>query len=307
MKKILITEFMDGGAVKLLSQSFNVVYAPDMGLSRSDLIYELGNTDALIVRNQTQVDSALLANAHHVVAVGRLGVGLDNIDVNYCKGRGIKVVPAVGANAAAVAEYVVSMSMILMRGFLFSSQSVIDGLWPRANLVSGSEAAGKTLAIVGLGSVGQSVSNLAKAMNMNVIALDPSKKSDHPAWRNVGRCVDLDELLSQADVLTLHIPLTQKNINFIDERELSIMKKTAILINTARGGLVNDLAMINALQLGHLAAAAVDVFTQEPLPSKSVFANCPNLFLTPHISSVTQQSNVRVSALIADRITQYLL
>jgi (S)-sulfolactate dehydrogenase len=305
-KKIVICEFMDEAAVDGLRASFDVVYDPDLGVRRPTLAKELLDADALIVRNRTQVDSDLLANAGKIVAVGRLGVGLENIDQDYCAGRGIAVIPAVGANAAAVAEYVVSMAMLLMRGFLFSSKAVADGLWPRGSLSSGREAAGKTIGIVGFGSVGQTVGKVAQAMNMRVIAYDPVLSPTHPAWGEAVRCPHLDTLLRDADIVSLHVPLTPENINLVDERRLALMKKSAVLINTARGGVVNELALANALKAGTLAAAAVDVFEQEPLPSDSALAACPNLFLTPHIAGVTQESNVRVSSLIAQRITEVL-
>jgi (S)-sulfolactate dehydrogenase len=305
-KKIVICEFMDEAAVDGLRASFDVVYDPDLGVRRPALAKELLDADALIVRNRTQVDSDLLANAGKIVAVGRLGVGLENIDQDYCAGRGIAVIPAVGANAAAVAEYVVSMAMLLMRGFLFSSKAVADGLWPRGSLSSGREAAGKTIGIVGFGSVGQTVGKVAQAMNMRVIAYDPVLSPTHPAWGEAVRCPHLDTLLRDADIVSLHVPLTPENINLVDERRLALMKKSAVLINTARGGVVNELALANALKAGTLAAAAVDVFEQEPLPADSALAACPNLFLTPHIAGVTQESNVRVSSLIAQRITEVL-
>lgn len=305
-KKIVICEFMDEAAVDVLRSSFDVTYDPDLGLRRAALADALGDADALIVRNRTQVDAELLAHAGKIVAVGRLGVGLDNIDQDYCASRGIAVLPAVGANAAAVAEYVVSTAMLLLRGFLFSSQAVADGLWPRGPLTSGREAAGKTIGIVGFGSIGQAVGKLAQAMHMRVIAYDPVLPATHPAWNDASRCPHLDTLLRDADIVSLHVPLTPDNVNLLDERRLALMKKSAVLINTARGGIVNEPALANALKAGTLAAAAVDVFEQEPLQAGSALAGCPNLLLTPHIAGVTQESNVRVSSLIAQRITEVL-
>lgn len=305
-KKIVISEFMDEAAVAALRTSFDVVYEPELGMQRSALGKALQDADALIVRNRTRVDSELLADAGKLVAVGRLGVGLDNIDVNYCVSRGIAVIPAVGANAAAVAEYVISMTILLMRGFLFSSSRVSDGLWPRAQLTSGLEAAGKTLGIVGFGSVGQTVARLAQAIQLRVIAYDPVLDPAHSAWRDVVRCPDLDALFRQSDVVSLHVSLTPETTDLVDARRLTLMKKRGVLINTARGSVVNEQALVSALKSGTLAAAAVDVFEHEPLPADSLLANCPNLFLTPHIAGVTQESNLRVSSLIAQRITQLL-
>jgi (S)-sulfolactate dehydrogenase len=305
-KKIVISEFMDTASVSALQASFNVVYEPDLVHRPAMLAAALADADAFIVRNRTQVNADLLVHAPLLVAVGRLGVGLDNIDVDLCRHKGIAVIPATGANAMAVAEYVVSLAMVLLRGFLFSSGAVAAGDWPRAQLSSGRESAGKVLGIVGYGSVGQTVGGLARAVGMGVIAYDPMLDASHPAWQAARRYADLDALFRDADAVTLHVPLTQGNSNLVDQRRLALMKKTAVLINTARGGVVDEPALALALKAGTLAAAAVDVFANEPLQADSPFAQCPNLVLTPHIAGVTQESNVRVSSLIAKRIAEIL-
>jgi (S)-sulfolactate dehydrogenase len=305
-KKIVISEFMDTASVLSLQASFDVVYEPDLVERPAALAAALADAGALIVRNRTQVNAELLARAPALVAVGRLGVGLDNIDVELCRRKGVAVIPATGANAIAVAEYVVSLAMVLLRGFLFSSGSVAAGEWPRARLSSGRESGGKVLGIVGYGSVGQTVGDLARAVGMNVIAYDPMLNASHPAWQAARRYVDLDDLFRDADVVTLHVPLTEVNSNLVDVRRLALMKKTAVLINTARGGVVDEPALAAALKAGTLAAAAVDVFADEPLQRDSPFAQCPNLVLSPHIAGVTQESNVRVSSLIAKRIAEVL-
>lgn len=141
---------------------------------------------------------------------------------------------------------------------------------------------------------------------MRTIAYDPVLDPAHPAWVKALRCPDLDALFRDADIVTLHVPLTQEKTNLVNDHQLALMKKGAVLINTARGGLVNEQALAKALRSGMLAAAAVDVFDEEPLPADSVLANCPNLFLTPHIAGVTQDSNVRLSSLIAQRVREIL-
>ena len=305
-KRIVISEFMDEAAVQTLRADFDVLYDPALGLQRAALAQALQGADTLIVRNRTQVDAQLLQSAERLVAVGRLGVGLDNIDQAYCSGRGIAVIPAVGANAAAVAEYVVALAMVLLRGFMFSSSEVAEGRWPRDKLASGREAAGKLLGLVGYGSIGQPVGQLARALGMRVIAYDPMLDAAHPAWSDALRCEDLDRVLREADVVSLHLPFTPGNAQLIGGRRLASMKPGAVLVNTARGGIVDEAALAQALRSGALAGAAVDVFAQEPLPGGSVLAGCPNLILTPHIAGVTQESNERVSALIAQRIAQVL-
>lgn len=306
MKKILISEFMDEAAVDSLRAVFDVRYLPDLGVRRTALFDALAAADALIVRNRTQVDGELLARAPRLAAVGRLGVGLDNIDQAACGERGIAVLPAVGANAVAVAEYVVSLAMVLLRGFLFSSPQVAAGEWPRDSLASGREAGGKTIGLVGFGSVGQEVGRMARAVGMHVIAHDPALDADHPAWRQAARYPDLDALFAAADVVSLHMPLAKNTAGLVDARRLALMKKGAVLVNTARGGIVDEHALARALRSGALAGAAVDVFAQEPLPAGSALAACPNLFLSPHVAGVTQESNVRVSALVAQRVAAAL-
>lgn len=303
---IVISEFMDDAAVQELRETFEVLYAPDLVDRQRDLAEAVREADALIVRNRTQVNEKLLVGASRIVAVGRLGVGLDNIDQAYCASRGISVHPAVGANAGAVAEYVVSLAMVLLRGFLFSSSEVAAGEWPRAGLAFGREVAGKALGLVGYGSVGQRVGELARAVGMRVLAYDPMLPPAHPAWRDATRCEQLDDLFREADVVSLHVPYTRQNDSLVDERRLGLMKRGAVLVNTARGGIVDEPALARALRSGALAGAAVDVFAQEPLPARSALAGAPNLFLTPHIAGVTHESNERVSALIAQRIAESL-
>jgi len=305
-RRIVISEFMDDAAVQSLHADFSVLYAPDLVDRPADLAGALRDADALIVRNRTQVNGELLAGTRRLVAVGRLGVGLDNIDQAYCASRGIAVVPAIGANAAAVAEYVVGLAMGLLRGFLFSCGEVAAGEWPRARLASGCEVAGKVLGLVGYGSVGQRVGELARAVGMRVLAYDPMLPPGHPAWRDATRCEEVDDLFRQADVVSLHVPYSAQNAGLVDERRLGLMKAGAVLVNTARGGIVDEAALARALRSGALAGAAVDVFAHEPLPAGSALAGAPNLFLTPHIAGVTHESNERVSALIAQRIAEIL-
>ena len=182
MKKIVITEFMDESAVASLRASFNVVYDPKLVDDKSRLIAEVSNADGLIVRNRTQVKDELLAACAQVTVVGRLGVGLDNIDVAACDARGIKVIPATGANALAVAEYVIGTAMVLLRGVYLSSEQVASGLWPRASLSNGREISGTCLGLLGFGGIGLLTAKLAQGLGMRVMAHDPMLPMDHPVW-----------------------------------------------------------------------------------------------------------------------------
>ncbi|MGB3291331.1 MAG: hydroxyacid dehydrogenase [Burkholderiaceae bacterium] len=304
--KIVISEFMDQAAVQWLSQRFDVLYQPDLHERRAALIDLLADADALIVRNRTRVDADLLQRQTRLKAVGRLGVGLENIDLDVCSSLGIAVIPAIGANAAAVAEYVVCCAMQLLRPAYASSAEVAGGAWPRDRLAKGREIGGKVLGIVGLGSVGRITATLAQALGMSVIAYDPTLDPANPAWSTVRRLEELDDVFRVADVVSLHVPLTAATRNLVDARRLALMRPDGILINVARGGVVDESALAQALSGGRLAGAALDVYEQEPLPSASVLAGVPNLILTPHIAGVTAESNVRVSFFIAEHIADHI-
>lgn len=305
--RIVITEFMDDTAVALLASTFETIYKPTLVEDRPALLAMLGNVDALIVRNRTKVDIALLDAAPKLRVVGRLGVGLDNIDVDACKARGIEVFPATGANAGAVAEYVIGTAMALLREAYTRSAETAAGAWPRTALSNGREIAGKTLGLIGFGGIGQLTARLAQALGVNVIAHDPMLADDALIWQQSGvTCKRMHEVFEQADIVSLHIPLTDNTRNLIGPDALARMKQDAVLINTSRGEIVDEAALAKALDAGHLGGAAIDVFAQEPLPAVNALATAPRLILTPHIAGVTTESNTRVSALIAQRVAAFL-
>jgi (S)-sulfolactate dehydrogenase len=306
--KIVITEFMDEAAVESLRDRFTVIYDPALVDRRADMLELLADAPALIVRNRTRVDVDVLAAAKQMRIVGRLGVGLDNIDVPACQSRGIEVIPATGANALAVAEYVISAALVLLRGAYVSSAEVADGKWPRVRLSEGREASGQTLGLVGFGGIGQLTAKLAQGLGMHVLAYDPLVASDAQIWTqtNVERR-ELDDLLAQSDVISLHVPLTDQTKGLMNAERLARMKPDAILINTARGGIVDEAALASALCSGKLGGAALDVFDKEPLAAGSPLAGVQNLILTPHIAGVTKESNVRVSTMIAAKVASFLL
>jgi (S)-sulfolactate dehydrogenase len=307
MKRVVIAEFMDEAAVQSLRAAHDVLYDPGLVDAPARLHAEAGTADALIVRNRTQVRGELLAALARCKVVGRLGVGLDNIDVAACEARGIQVIPATGANALSVAEYVIAAAMLLLRGAYQSTGAMAAGRWPRGALSNGRELAGKTLGLVGFGSIGQLSARLARALSMQVVAHDPAMARDNPAFAQAGvECVSFDELLARADVVSLHVPLLDSTRRLFDERRIAAMKRGAVLVNTARGGVVDEQAVAAALRSGHLGGAALDVFEQEPLPASPAFADCPNLLLTPHIAGVTSESNERVSSLVAQRVAEAL-
>jgi len=304
---VVITEFMDESAVEALRAQYDVLYDATLVDRQADLLAALVGARALIVRNRTQVNTALLAAAPGLVVVGRLGVGLDNIDLPACRARHIEVIPATGANALAVAEYVIATAMVLLRGAYLSSAEVAAGNWPRPRLSGGREIGGKTLGLVGFGGIGRLTARLAQALGMHVLAHDPLVAPDDALWaRHDVAPRDIDALLAEADVVSLHVPLTDATRGLMDPARIARMKPGAVLINTARGGIVNEPALADALREGRLAGAALDVFDREPLPAGSPLAGTPNLILTPHIGGVTRESNIRVSTLIAQKVGAFL-
>jgi (S)-sulfolactate dehydrogenase len=293
--------------VASLAAQFDVTYEKDLVDRHDALKAALVDADALIVRNRTQVDAGLLAVAPKLRVVGRLGVGLDNIDTTACAARGIQVIPATGANAQAVAEYVIGTAMLLLRTAYQSTVAVGEGEWPRGPLSNGREIAGKTLGLIGFGGIGRLTARLGQALGMRVIAFDPQLQASSPLWGESGAlCVTRDAVIAEADVLSLHVPLTPETRGLMGATQLARMKPDAILINTARGGVVDEAAVAAALHAGKLGGAALDVFDAEPLPAGSPLAGCPNLVLTPHVAGVTRESNVRVSSLIADAVAAAL-
>ncbi len=306
-QRIVISEFIDDEATVLLNRTYAVTADPGLVDDRRKLFALLADADALIVRNRTRVDAALLAAAPRLRVVGRLGVGLDNIDLPACQARGIAVFPATGANAQAVAEYVITTSLMLLRGSYGATAAVLAGQWPRTALGNGREAAGKTLGIVGFGNIGQLTARLAQNLGLTVIAHDPLLSADAPAPQGpaVPR-VSLDELLAASDVISLHLPLTPDTRNLFDAARMKAIKPGDVLINTARGGIVDEAALAQLLREGHLAGAALDVFAGEPLAGGSVLTGAPNLLLTPHIAGLTVESNNRVSLMVARRVDEAL-
>lgn len=305
--KLVISEFMDESAVTMLSDEFDTRYDPSLVDDRTGLLASLADATAIIVRNRTRVDRQLLESAPRLGVVGRLGVGLDNIDTEACSARHITVIPATGANATAVAEYVIGTAMALTRKAYFHSTQTAAGEWPRASLSNGQEIAGKTLGLIGFGGIGRLTARLATALGMTVIAHDPAIPDTAPAWKESGVApTPLEGVLKAADIISLHVPLTDKTRNLIGPAALSKMKASAILINTSRGNIVDEPALGDALKRGRLAGAAMDVFAKEPLQAASPLSDAPNLILTPHIAGVTVESNARVSLMIAQRVAQWL-
>lgn len=307
MAKIVITEFMDQGSVNETSKKFEVLYDPELVDRPDDLKDHLNTAQALVVRNRTQVNQDLLDAAPNLKVVGRLGVGLDNIDLAACEKRQIAVCPATGANDAAVAEWVICSAMMLFRGAFLARSQMLAGKWPRQQLM-GNEIAGKTIGLIGFGGIARETAKRAHDLGMKVTAFDPYLTENDSIWEKVTRSSELKELLQQSDVISLHVPLTEATHHLIDADAIDQMRAGAIVINAARGGVVDEPALVNAIKSGKLSGAALDVFEVEPLvePAASLFADIPNLILTPHIAGVTVESNIRVSRVTMQNVCKVL-
>ncbi len=290
MADVVITEFMDEASVADLAGDFDVLHDTTLVDDRDRLLAAVGEARGLIVRNRTRVDAALLAAAPRLVAVGRLGVGLDNIDLEACAARSVTVHPATGANAAAVAEYVIGAVLALVRGVCRATERVAAGEWPRTELAGG-EIAGRRLGLVGFGGIARVVAEKAAALGMVVAAYDPFIPAGDPVWDTVVRHGSLDALLAEADAVSLHVPLVADTRNLIGGARLATMRRGAVLINTSRGGIVDEDAVVAALHGGRLGGAALDVFASEPVGAEAGarFVGVPNLILTPHIAGITEE------------------
>jgi len=308
MPSVLITEFMDQPAVDLLESQLDVQYDPDLFGHPDKLLNDVGSHDALIVRNRTQVTADLIARAPALKIVGRLGVGLDNIDLQACQDRGVQVAPATGANSVSVAEYVMGAIFSLHRPITAAFDAVAQGLWPRTQMI-GRELAGQTLGLVGMGEIATEVAKRANAFGMQIVYFDP-----YVSPASIARQVpcqpmaNLEAMLACADCVSLHVPLNDATRNLINADRLQTMKPGALLINTARGGVVDEPALVDALVSGHLGGAAMDVFVDEPMGQArgQLFAGVQRLILTPHIAGVTVESNARVSHVTAINVLRAL-
>ena len=303
---ILITEFMDEDAVNLLKKKYDVYYDISLAEDSNSLVKLINKMKALIVRNKTLVTRELIENAPNLTCVGRLGVGLDNIDLNACEEQNITVYPALGANSHSVAEYVICASMLLLRKAYFKKNEMIAGNWPRQES-SGSEVYGKTLGLIGFGDIAQKTRDLALGLGIKTVAYDPYLDKDSNLWKETKNLL-LDNLLSISDIISLHIPFSKETKNLIDEKKLRLIKNSSVIINTSRGGIIDENSLAKLLKENKIGGAALDVFNKEPINKVNAkkFEGLDNIILTPHIGGVTKESNERVSKMIAKKIDIHL-
>ncbi|MGE5653453.1 MAG: hydroxyacid dehydrogenase [Bacillota bacterium] len=295
---ILITEFMDTKAIAWLEERSDVVCDPDLYRQADRLAELMPLAKGLIVRNRTHVSENLISTAPHLQVVGRLGVGLDNLELDALAARGVAAVYAPGANANAVAEYTMAVMLAHTKRLLLADSSVRQGRWERERY-TGSEVRGKIVGIVGLGAVGKRLAELCLAMGCRVVVHTKPEQSGYEA-------VSLDQLLMQADFVSLNLPLTSATKGLIGERELNMMKPSAYLINTARGGIVDEAALYSALQAGKIAGATLDVRVHEPPLKDDPMARLENVILTPHLAGLTDEAQQAVCQMVAEDVWSVL-
>jgi D-3-phosphoglycerate dehydrogenase len=306
MKKVLITEFMEQDSVDKMSENFDVTYDTSLHENQAKLSSLIANTDAVIVRNKTQLTEDLLSKADQLTFVGRLGVGLDNIDTDYCSNNGIFVQPATGMNADSVAEYVITCSLSLLKNIPIAHHGTSSGQWPRTSIES-RELGGKTLGLLGFGVIGKKVSRLAQVFGAKVIAYDPFVKESEASKHNVS-LVKQEDLFDLSDVISIHLPLTDQTRDLINARSFNLMKQNPIIINSSRGSIVNEKDLLQAYSEKIISGFALDVYSSEPVEEDFYkhISNSMNCILTPHNSGVTTESNVRVSQFIAEKTINFL-
>jgi len=296
--KILISDPIAPEGVEVLKAAgFDVVEKPDIG--HEDLVKEIGEYDAIIVRSRTKVRSDVLANAQKLKVIGRAGIGLDNIDLDVAREKGIKVLNTPGATSVSVAELALGLMFALARHIPQASASTTSGRWEKKKF-KGNELFGKTLGIIGVGRIGTEVAKRAKALGMKVLGYDPYVQSSEYA-----EMVDLDRLLSEADIITLHLPKTDETAHMIGKAEFEKMKDGVWLVNCARGGIVDEDALYEALKSGKVDRAAIDVFEKEPPEGTRLF-EFERVIATPHIGAQAAEGQKRAGIEIAEKVRDAL-
>ncbi len=303
--KILITEFMEDKSVEMLKSNFDITVDTNLSVNHNQLKKIISNFDILIVRNKTQVNKEILENATSLKFIGRLGVGLDNIDIEYCKNNNIHVQPATGMNAESVAEYVINTSLSLLKNVPLMHQETSRGNWPRTS-ISSRELKGKVFGLMGFGLIAKKVGALAKMFNAQIIAYDPFIDPSIADEFNV-KLVDINEIFEKADVISIHLPLTSTTKNLLNYEAFKKMQKQPIIINSSRGSIINEDDLLKAYDEKLISGFGLDVYETEPVP-KSFLNNIKdntNCILTPHVAGVTEESNIRVSDFIANSVREF--
>ncbi len=303
--QVLVSDRLSERAVEVFRRrGIAVDYRPDLGADKEALLSSIGGYDGLVVRSATKVSGKVIGRAARLRVIGRAGIGIDNIDLRSATARGIIVMNTPYGNAVTTAEHTIALMLALARQIPEANASTQSGRWEKERFL-GVELFNKTVGIIGCGNIGGIVADRAHGLHMKVIAHDPYLSPERAVEIGVEK-VTLEELLGRADFVTLHTPLTEKTRNIIDAGALKRMKRGARLINCARGGLVDEMALKAALDAGHIAGAALDVFETEPATAHPLFGH-PGVVCTPHLGAATAEAQENVAVQIAEQMADYLI
>ncbi|MGR3723777.1 phosphoglycerate dehydrogenase [Abyssibius alkaniclasticus] len=306
MPKVLISDKLSDAAVEIFRQAgVEVDFRPELGKDPAALARVIGDYDGLAIRSATKVTADLLDHAKNLRVIGRAGIGVDNVDSPAASAKGIVVMNTPFGNSITTAEHAIAMMFALARQIPAADMSTRAGKWEK-NRFLGVEITGKTLGLVGAGNIGSVVASRAIGLKMKVIAYDPFLSAERAQAMGVTKVDEIEDLLEKADFVTLHLPKTEKTANLLSAERIARMKPGARLINCARGGLVDEVALAAALESGHLAGAALDVFEVEPATDSPLF-NAPNVVCTPHLGAATSEAQENVALQVAEQMSAYLM
>jgi D-3-phosphoglycerate dehydrogenase len=304
--KVLVTDDVHESCAEVLrSKGCHVTVKPS--LTKDELIKAVKEYDAIIVRGRTKLTRDVIMEAQSLKVIGRAGVGLDNIDLKAASEKGIKVVASPQASTVAVAEATMALILALARMIPEANKTLKEGLWLKSKFM-GFELKGKLLGVIGFGRIGKAVARRALAFDAKVMAYDIRDIREEAGSMGVKVATTLEELLRESDIITLHIPLNESTRHMIGEREISLMKRGAVIVNTSRGGIIDTKALLKALKEGKLAGAALDVFENEPPKTEEEWEliRLPNVVVTPHIASQTWEAQVAAASMIAEEVYKAL-
>lgn len=303
--RVVIADKLGDAGIALLASSPEIHVVNLAGKPREELDTALATATALIVRSETKVTAEMIEKAPNLKVVARAGIGVDTIDVAAATKRGIAVMNAPGANTVSAAEHAVALLLSLLRHIPEAAETMKQGGWDRKRF-EGSELRGKTLGVVGLGRIGGYVAQLAHAFGMTILAYDPFVAPQR-AVELQARLLPIEQLLQEADIVTLHVALTDETRHLLNAQRLRLMKPAAFLVNTARGELVDEMALVAAVKEKRIAGAAIDVFSEEPLPKDSPLRGLERVLLTPHLAASTAEAQRRVAIEICTAVREALL
>ncbi|MBN2907502.1 MAG: phosphoglycerate dehydrogenase [Rhodobacteraceae bacterium] len=303
--KVLVSDKLSETAVQIFrDRGIDVDFMPDLGKDKEKLLEVIGQYDGLAIRSATKATEKVIAAATNLKVIGRAGIGVDNVDLNAASKKGVIVMNTPFGNSITTAEHAISMMMAVARQIPEANASTHAGKWEKSRFM-GVEVTAKTLGLIGCGNIGSIVADRALGLRMKVLAYDPFLSEERANKLGVQK-VELDELLAKADFITLHVPMTEKTANILSRENLAKTKKGVRIINCARGGLIDEEALAEMLQSGHIAGAALDVFAVEPAQDNILF-NLPNVVCTPHLGAATTEAQENVALQVAEQMSDYLL